>query len=319
MPVSEYVALGDSYAAGVGGGDERDTCWRAEEGYPVLVARALGVDLAYDACIGATTADVLRDQVGDLGPATTYVTLTIGGNDLGFVPVLVSAAEPAWFTDSDTKIDAALRVLRTVLPGRLDQLYAAVREKAPDAKVVVAGYPRLFNGDDCSLLTFFSGHEMTRLDAAADELSAAIRDASERAGFTYVDVRARFRSHELCDDDSWLHGVSLPLQGSFHPKPPGHADYAEAVGAAFPKVDRTRAREPRITRGRARRGSAPTFSLPDLMSRRSMAGAAAFGLDPDHVATLAGRARLLPPDVTAQEELQQLDADVAERRFSRPG
>ncbi len=90
-----YVALGDSYAAGVGGGSEVDACWRAHDGYPVQVAAALGVAVAYDACLGATTSDVGTCQLDDLGPDAAYVSVTIGGNDIEFVPVLVAADELA--------------------------------------------------------------------------------------------------------------------------------------------------------------------------------------------------------------------------------
>ena len=58
---ANYVALGDSYAAGVGAGAPTGLCWRSSAGYPVLVAGTLGVRLAYHACLGA---DIRHDRIG---------------------------------------------------------------------------------------------------------------------------------------------------------------------------------------------------------------------------------------------------------------
>ena len=115
-----------------------------------------GPDLAHQACLGATVADVERDQLGVLGPETTHVSLTVGGNDVGFVPVLVECAKPAWMVDSDDVIDEAFALLTTELPGRLSRLVSRVRALAPRAEVVVTAYPVLFTGEDCNALTFFS-------------------------------------------------------------------------------------------------------------------------------------------------------------------
>ena len=208
-----YVALGDSYAAGVGGGPKVDECWRAVDGYPVTVARALGLDLAYNACIGATVEHVRDEQLADLGGDTRLVTLTVGGNDIDFVPVLVRAAEPWWLGDSDPVIDASLRTLREVLPGRIAALCNDIRAAAPNARVLLTDYPRLFNGTDCNLATFFTAHEMERLNAAADELSATLRGVATQVGWECVEVLPSFVGHAVCDVTEWLNGVAWPLEG----------------------------------------------------------------------------------------------------------
>ena len=187
-----YVALGDSYAAGVGGGAQRNPCWRAVEGYPVLVARSLGLDLAYQACLGAMISNVERDQLDALGPGTTHVSLTVGGNDIGFTPVLIEAAKPSWMADSDPVLDDALAILRTELPQRLAALLATIRTRAPQARVAVTAYPVLFNGEDCNALTFFSPHEMRRIKDGVDELAKVIRDVTQEADLGFVDPRAAF-------------------------------------------------------------------------------------------------------------------------------
>lgn len=307
-----YVALGDSVAAGVGAGERTGPCWRTDAGFPLDVAQALGVELAWQACIGATVPDVLAGQVEALTEDTRWVTITVGANDIGFAPVLVTAAQPAWMSESDTVIDAALHRLRTDLPGLLDTLYADVRARAPHAEVLVTTYPRLFNGEDCSLVTFFDDDEMARLNAAADELALCLRDAADRAGFTCVDVLPRFIGHAACDDDEWINGVSWPVEESFHPNADGHAAYARAVERAW-STGRPRRERVGVHHG-ARSGSAPTFSVPDLLGMASLEGAARFGLDPDEVAQLA---RTLDVDAEAGPRLHQLHREV--RALRRTG
>jgi len=324
-----YVALGDSYAAGVGGGERRNACWRADDGYPVQVARRLGLDVAYNACLGATCADVLSHQLDALGPDTELVSITLGGNDIGFVPVLIAAAEPGWMSNSDVSIDHALIALRSRLPGLLDGVYAEVGRRAPAARVIVTGYPRLFNGVDCNLATFFSAHEMSRLNAAADELGSTIAAAAHRAGFIYVGVGSRFAGHAVCDGVEWLNGVSWPLEGSFHPNSLGHNAYADAIQARLGEgVAPEDAGEggSRVIEGPCVPGSAPTFSLPDLLGARSLGGARDIGLDPTEIEALAHQlydglaasreAAVLPdPGVAAAAaRLNELDAIATARR-----
>lgn len=322
-----YVALGDSYAAGVGGAARRNACWRAEDGYPVQVARRLGLDVAYNACLGAVVADVLAHQLAPLGSDTTHVSVTVGGNDIGFVPVLIAAAEPGWMANSDVSIDHALIAMRQVLPGRLDQLFAEVTGRAPNAYVVATAYPRLFNGVDCNLATFFSPHEMERLNAAADELGSVIAAAARRAGIRYAGVGTRFAGHAVCDDPEWINGVSWPVEGSFHPNSLGHNAYADVVASALAAkgVSPEAGAAVEIVEGPCVPGSAPTFSIPDLLSARSLDGAREYGLDPAEVERLArqlyagldaaqGAVRPSEETYAAAARLAELDAVARARR-----
>lgn len=321
-----YVALGDSYAAGVGSGPRTDICWRAPDGYPPLVAAALGHPLAYQACFGATIADVHAHQLGALGNDSTEVTITVGGNDAGFAPVLICAAEPSWMCDSHSRIDAALAFIRDQLPARLTGLYDEVRAQAPYARVVVTTYPRLFNGTDCELATFFSGTEMRLLDEAADLIAEVIDVAARTAGFDVADVRASFDGHVVCDAEAWVRGVSWPVEESFHPNALGATAYARAVAAAFrvrlPAEPVSGAPEGTvdISAGPCVLGSAPGFALPDLLSDRSLDGAREHGLDPDEVARLARQATgnsgvggdegEAPESLLAWQRLHELDQAV---------
>ena len=228
----QLVALGDSYASGVGtrsyyssSGD----CLRSPYAYPVRVAHRQGWSLRSRACAGATTRSVLETQLSALSGATTYVTVTVGGNDAGFRRVLTTCAQPAWATDCDAAIDSARAFIRGALPGRLDSVYAAVRRRSPAAIVAVTGYPRLFNGEDCNAGTFFSPREEVRLNDTADLLDSVIRDRARARGFRFVDPRRAFTGHAICDETEWLNGLSDPVRESYHPNRTGQRAYARQV------------------------------------------------------------------------------------------
>lgn len=100
--MNRYVALGSSMAAGPGIGPRAPgsprAAGRSARNYPHLVADALGLDLTDVTFSGATTAHVLREtqhgappQIRALDGTESLVTVTIGGNDAGYVPMLFAA------------------------------------------------------------------------------------------------------------------------------------------------------------------------------------------------------------------------------------
>lgn len=335
-----YVALGDSFSAGIGS-DSPGTQIRRDGGFPVAVARDLGLDVSYQAFLGATTLDVLLLQMDPLTPQTRLVTLTVGGNDAGFAPVLIASAQPAWLANGLFALRIAMTHAHRHLPKRLDRLYAAIRTRAPRAHIVTAGYPHLFAGIDCQVLTFFTEAEMTALNRAADDLASLSADAAGRNGARFVDVRDTFAEHEICRPEPWLHGIAWPVESSFHPTSAGHAAYArdmasvarEVLGAleagtragpAMPPIPGHR--EPRIIEGPRRRGTADRFRLPDLLAPHSLDAAERHGLDRREVAALAARIPrgqraaapgAPPPDLDALHRLRELDAHVR-RQLGRP-
>ena len=69
--------------------------------YPHLVAERLSLDLVDVTFSGATTAHVLADrqrgappQIDALDGSETLVTVTNGGNDVGYIPLLMAASLP---------------------------------------------------------------------------------------------------------------------------------------------------------------------------------------------------------------------------------
>jgi lysophospholipase L1-like esterase len=223
-----YVALGDSYASGVGTRTYFDTtCDRSVYAYAELLASRLGLALNFQACSGAKTSDVLSKQVGALSTSTSYVTISVGGNDIGFSSVLEKCALP--FYDCTGDIDKAVGLIQSSLVGALDSVYTQIHNRAPNAKVVVVGYPHLFNGVACNALARISPTEEGQLNAAADTLDNAIKGRAAAHGFTFEDVRGPFTGHAVCDKVEWLNGLSNPVSESYHPNRDGHVAFANLL------------------------------------------------------------------------------------------
>jgi len=228
-----YVALGDSYSSGVGTRSyiaDGSGCQRSTYAYPHLVAAQRGYTLSFQACSGATVGSVTTNQLGALNSSTAFVTLSVGGNDAGFADVLTECATPWWAGDCDGAIDQAQAYINHQLPGSLSNLYAAIRSRAPGARVVVVGYPRVFMGEDCNAGTWFSPAEQTRLNQTADLLNSRISAQASARGFVFANPTSRFTGHAVCDDPEWLNGLSNPISESYHPNRAGQAEgYAPLV------------------------------------------------------------------------------------------
>jgi lysophospholipase L1-like esterase len=229
---TKYVALGDSYSSGTGTRTFYEpSCQRSVYAYPYLLHEAHPTWTFVDAaCSGATTSSLLSSQVSSVTSETNWVTYTIGGNDAGFSSVITECALPGWLSDCNGAINEAQSIIKNTLPGRLDEVNNAIKSHAPSAKVIVLDYPRLFNGEDCNALTFFSPSEETRLNETADMLKNTLSAAATRAGsnFVFRDVIPAFIGHAVCDggggsSTEWINGLSNPTSESYHPKVAGHA------------------------------------------------------------------------------------------------
>ena len=289
-----YVALGDSYSSGTGTRtyiNDGTSCQRSIYAYPSLDAASLGLTLTFRACSGATVADVTNTQLSALSSATAYVTISVGGNDAGFASVLTECAKPGWLSNCNGAIDNAQNIINNILPGRLSTLYGSIRSKAPNAKVIVVGYPRIFNGEDCNALTWFSPTEESRLNATADLLNSRTATAAAAKGFSFANPTSRFVGHAVCDSVEWINGLSSPVSESYHPNIAGHRDgYAVVTKPVFGVTVVSGAASATYSAGAiekdARRYAAldrtvtpKSFVAPDLTTPEARAAAARAGVD----------------------------------------
>jgi lysophospholipase L1-like esterase len=231
-----YAALGDSYSAGLGSGSyigSSGSCDRSLKAYSELWAAAHApASFAFVACSGATTTSVISGQLSVLNAATTLVSITVGGNDVGFSAVMKTCVLSSTSTCVGA-INAAEAKMTGQLPGKLDAVLTGIAARAPNARVVLLGYPELYDLSRSATCIGLSTTDRTDLNGAADELDAQLRAAASRHGDVFGDVRAAFAGHELCDSSSWLHAVNiLNISESYHPTAVGQADAYEPTFAA---------------------------------------------------------------------------------------
>lgn len=248
---STYVAIGDSEAAGTGNLPYVDSeCLRSQRSYPMLLGTALGTGVASSACAGASTDDVLAEQLGDLGPATQLVTITVGVNNADWQAVLLACG-----TGGDLACAGAVQAAGTALqslPADIGQLLLTVRTLAPTAQIVVTGYPMLF-GDvagTCSVGAFqgtpvqFSAMQTQAINQGIAGVNQLIQlgvlgyqQLTGDPGVAYVDVTAAFDGHSLCDTgDRWISGLvsgKATSDRSFHMNAPGQQAYAAIIADAI--------------------------------------------------------------------------------------
>jgi lysophospholipase L1-like esterase len=232
----QYVALGDSYSSGVGTRvfyKEEGSCDRSPEAYGPKIAAARGYTLSFQACSGATTTEVNSKQLGTLSSTTALVTITIGGNDAGFSNVIINCA--LYYFTCGSAISEANSFIEQKLPALLDTTYSDIRSKATTAHVVVLGYPHLFTaeGKTCNV-NFLTSSNEKKLNETGDKLDSVISARAAAHGFTFVDPRSAFSSHEVCSSSEWLNGQSNPLSESYHPNVSGQADFTSQIEAVLP-------------------------------------------------------------------------------------
>lgn len=225
-----YDALGDSYGSGYGV-PPYSACGRSDAAYAVQVDGRKRIALDdFVACAGATTLSLVAGgQLDALDANTHLVTISIGGNDTGW-----STAVVACLASTDQNCQAAREMvtskITTVLPGLLDSLYAQVAAAAPNAHVVITGYPRLFSPEEGAFLGA-SVTEQEGLNDGADLLNSVMADAATAHGFQFVDVTERFIDHGVNSPDAWILGPLDP--GAFHPDAQGYQAYTAAVTSAL--------------------------------------------------------------------------------------
>ncbi|MFF8259079.1 SGNH/GDSL hydrolase family protein [Streptomyces virginiae] len=220
-----FVALGDSYSSGVGAGSylsDSGSCQRSSKAYPSLWAAANApASFSFTACSGATTGTVKSNQLSPLNSSTTLVSVTAGGNDVGFANVMQTCVLQSEATCL-TAVNNAIGQINGTLPGSLSSLYGAIRSKAPQAHVVVLGYPRFYqlNGN---CIAGLSEGERAAINRGSDALNGMLAKQAANAGFTYSSVVDEFTGHEICSGAAWLHSVSVPVSNSYHPTAAGHS------------------------------------------------------------------------------------------------
>jgi lysophospholipase L1-like esterase len=211
-----YVALGDSFTAGPGVLLQRLDpigCFRSDQNYPSLVARARGAALRDRSCSGATTRDLSAPQtvidganppqLDGLDAGVTTVSLQIGGNDIGFTEILYRCAAilpvgtPCQTAYASGGTDELRRRIDATAP-KVAAGLAEVRRRAPQARIFVLGYPAILPETlpGCWPLLPIAPDDVPYLRNVQKQLNAMLATQAAAAGATYVDVYTPSIGHD---------------------------------------------------------------------------------------------------------------------------
>lgn len=247
----EYVALGSSYAAGAGLGPRQPgsprLCGRSINGYPPRLARKLGLSIVDMSCSGSITRDVLIGgqyfqgaQIRTLSRRTRLVTITVGGNDVGFIRDLMLLAS----RDSDSAMGWMVRKLWDGPPAlsdhnfpklqnELESLIRTIRGRSPDAKVVVITYPAVLPARGTCQRLGLTASDADLMRHVQDKLAEVTRFVAKQRSAIVVDMHALGADHNACSATPWTSGWGPIRQAPFHPTLLGAQATADAIAAAL--------------------------------------------------------------------------------------
>jgi lysophospholipase L1-like esterase len=248
-PKPRYVAMGSSYASGVGIGERQantpERCYRSVSNYAMLLAARRNLELTDASCSGATTDHVLGPwnelpaQINAVTSDTRLVTITIGGNDLRFAAWLRAAscragaiAEPCGSVPLPSEADYAK------LDRNLRAIAQEVRRRAPAARLVFVPYVALNSGKPCPLETIAPA-DAAAARIMAQRLAATTRAAARDNRADVVDVDMASKDHTPCSPIPWSLGFPSGYERSqgapWHPNAAGHAAIADMLDTLLAK------------------------------------------------------------------------------------
>ncbi len=252
---ANYTALGDSYAAGplipnpllpLG-------CLKSSNNYAHLAAPGIGLTLRDATCSGAETEDMTNPQNVDpdgpnppqfnsLDASTTVVSVTIGGNDIGFSEVAQSCITINPFSHPcldkynsggvnqlKARIDATAPKVAAVLQG--------IKSRSPSAKIYVVNYPAIFpeTGFGCWPQMPIGFQDVPYLRTTQKQLNSMLATQASAAGATLVNWYGASIGHDACKGTStrWVEPlVPGTAAAPIHPNKAGMQGGANALLAA---------------------------------------------------------------------------------------
>lgn len=273
MP-ADYVALGSSYAAGPGIGERVSgsplLCARSDANYAHVLARSLHLRLRDMTCSGATTANLLSvrqagrpPQIEGLDAGVKLVTVTVGGNDVGYLGNLAGEScanartRVPWLwrpVICRTMANGQVQQAFNALPGQLSTLVDQIRARAPHARILFVDYMTVLPArGSCFAAAPLTPSQITAANGVATRLSAITRAVAADKNTLFVAASQVTAGHDLCAKDPWLFGFqfnSIPLTWgpfAYHPNEKAMQAIATAVADT---LRREEARSPPMPRKR---------------------------------------------------------------------
>jgi len=258
-PTGGYVALGDSYSSGALVPTQVDlNCTRSNHNYPSVVRASIGSSSFTDVtCGGATAGDILNPGSGELGiavpaqvdavtSATQLVTIGIGGNDIGFSDIILTCTDLSLHSPLGTPcknqftsggVDQLQQRIDATAP-KIAAVLAAVHAHAPNARVVLVGYPDIVpnSGIGCWPVVPIAYGDVPYLRDTERHLNSMLQAQAAAGAATYVDTYTPSIGHDFCKSKStrWVEGL-IPGNPAapFHPNASGESAMGAAVLATL--------------------------------------------------------------------------------------
>ncbi|HYC81777.1 MAG TPA: SGNH/GDSL hydrolase family protein [Solirubrobacterales bacterium] len=251
---ANYVSLGDSYAAGPLIPNQLPPygCLKSDHNYGHLAAPSIGLTLRDPSCSGAETEDMTQTQNVEPGPnppqfnsldaETTVVSLSIGGNDIGFSEVAQSCitlnpfATPCRDKYNSGGHDQLAERIEQTAP-KVAAVLQGIHARSPNARVFVLNYPAIFpeTGYGCWPQEPIGFGDVPYLRATEQRLNQMLATQAAANGATLVDWYGASIGHDSCKSQStrWVEPlVPGELAAPIHPNKAGMQGAANALVAA---------------------------------------------------------------------------------------
>ncbi|MGW2661584.1 SGNH/GDSL hydrolase family protein [Nocardia tengchongensis] len=255
----EYVALGDSFAAGplvpAQNGDSASCLQSVDNGYPARLAATLGVrNFRNVTCSGAKAQDFDKagpswgrgatPQYDALSANTDLVTLTIGANDAGLFQDLIGCLNPVPQNTTRACVDRFTGGGGDQLADKVDAAAATIgatldeiARRAPRARIMITSYGEYLRPGGCpDLATPITARDADYLQTTIDRLGDRIAEQAATHGATFVDLRAASIGHDACaaPQDRWIEPLAPAAPAApFHPNARGGQAFASLIAEAL--------------------------------------------------------------------------------------
>ena len=199
-----------------------------------------------------------KDVFKSITDPVSYVTLTMGGNDVGFVDIITTCATKSTYLGSKA-LDKQMKDLWDHIDDTKDDLtetYKTISQEAgPQATIIVAGYPKLLDKDGKGAA--ISKKEATTVNTNVTKFNKLLNDlveacAADGMDIYFADVEPKFDEdggHQAYSDDPWINKIILGSQDqdidslctvssySIHPNQKGAEAYASVVNDKIREIE----------------------------------------------------------------------------------
>ena len=179
------------------------------------------------------------------------ITLTGGGNDVGFADILKYCALPAWeemvtpmldscaYTDHNSELYTLLYASIKSAGQYMRRLISDIKLASPRSRIIIVGYPKFIKADgNCLNSGALTGEERVMINEAIIYMNSVLKSEAARAGIEYADVEDSLYGGRMCEGSEYMTGVwdigsdimnEDKQRSLFHPNARGHQKMSEQI------------------------------------------------------------------------------------------